>query len=78
MNRTRGARRNSHVRDGRTLVLTTHDDNFARTFATRVVVLAEGVVVEEGDPARVLSDPQHPETRRLLASGNGRPRAERC
>ena len=65
-------------RDGRTLVVTTHDDDFARTFATRVVVLAEGVVVEEGDPGRVLSDPQHPETKRLLASGNGRPRAERC
>jgi ABC-type dipeptide/oligopeptide/nickel transport system ATPase component len=30
------------------------------------VVLAEGVVVEEGPPREVLRHPQHPETRRLL------------
>ncbi|MEA2491935.1 MAG: hypothetical protein QOH21_3727, partial [Acidobacteriota bacterium] len=51
---------------GRTLVLTTHDDDFAREFATRVVVLAEGEVVEEGRPNEVLTRPQHPATRALL------------
>ena len=51
---------------GRTLVLTTHDDDFARDFATRVVILAEGEVVEEGDPAEVLTRPKHPATRTLL------------
>jgi polar amino acid transport system ATP-binding protein len=64
-------------RDGRTLLVTTHDDDFAWRFATRVVVLGEGTVVEEGDPSRVLSAPQHPETRRLLASGE-RPPHGRC
>jgi polar amino acid transport system ATP-binding protein len=64
-------------REGRTLLVTTHDDDFARRFATRVVVLGEGAVVEEGDPAQVLSAPRHPETRRLLASGEGPPRG-RC
>src|SRR5207245_11770669 len=29
---------------GRTLVITTHDDDFARAFATRVVILADGEV----------------------------------
>lgn len=51
---------------GRTLVLTTHDDDFARDFATRVIVLADGEVVEEGDPRDVLTRPQHPATRALL------------
>ncbi|HVR38518.1 MAG TPA: hypothetical protein VMU84_05430, partial [Thermoanaerobaculia bacterium] len=51
---------------GRTLVLTTHDDDFARDFATRVIILAEGEVVEEGDPREVLTRPQHPATRKLL------------
>jgi ABC-type polar amino acid transport system ATPase subunit len=51
---------------GRTLVLTTHDDDFARQFATRVIILAEGEVVEEGDPAIVLTTPGHEATRRLL------------
>ncbi|HEX8153471.1 MAG TPA: ATP-binding cassette domain-containing protein [Thermoanaerobaculia bacterium] len=52
--------------EGRTLVVTTHDDDFVRDFATRVVVLAEGEVVEEGEPRSVLANPRHEETRRLL------------
>jgi ABC-type polar amino acid transport system ATPase subunit len=51
---------------GRTLVMTSHDDDFVRAHATRVVVLASGVVVEEGDPAAVLTRPQHAATRELL------------
>ncbi|MBV8517960.1 MAG: amino acid ABC transporter ATP-binding protein [Acidobacteria bacterium] len=51
---------------GRTLVVTTHDDDFARDFATRVIVLAEGEVVEQGDARSVLTNPQHPATRALL------------
>ena len=52
--------------EGRTLVMTSHDDEFVEQFATRVVVLAGGVVVEEGAPGTVLRQPQHPETKRLL------------
>jgi ABC-type polar amino acid transport system ATPase subunit len=55
--------------DGRTLVVTTHDDDFARDFASRVVILADGEVVEEGVPREVLTHPQHPATRRLLQHG---------
>lgn len=51
---------------GRTLVITTHDDDFARDFATRVIVLADGEVVEEGDPREVLTQPKHPATRAFL------------
>lgn len=51
---------------GRSLLLTCHDDDFVRDFATRVVVLADGVVVEQGDPQRVLTTPTHEATRRLL------------
>ena len=51
---------------GRTLVVTTHDDDFARAFANRVVILADGEVVEEGDARAVLTNPQHPATKRLL------------
>jgi ABC-type polar amino acid transport system ATPase subunit len=54
------------TRGGRTLIVTTHDDDFARDFASRVVILAEGEVVEEGDPKEVLSNPQHAATRALL------------
>ncbi len=54
------------TRGGRTLVVTTHDDDFARAFAQRAVILADGEVVEEGDARAVLTNPQHPATRRLL------------
>jgi ABC-type polar amino acid transport system ATPase subunit len=52
--------------EGRTLVMTSHDDEFVRAFATRVLVLADGCVVEEGVPSDVLTNPQHPATRELL------------
>jgi polar amino acid transport system ATP-binding protein len=51
---------------GRALVMTSHDDDFVRDFATRVVVLADGEVVEHGDPHVVLNSPQHPATQELL------------
>jgi polar amino acid transport system ATP-binding protein len=51
---------------GRTLVVTTHDDDFARDFATRVIILAEGEVVEQGNAREVLTNPQHPATKALL------------
>jgi polar amino acid transport system ATP-binding protein len=52
--------------DPRLLLITCHDDDFVRDFATRVVVLADGRVVEAGDPAVVLTAPAHEATRRLL------------
>ena len=54
------------VATGRSLLLTCHDDDFVRDFATRVVVLADGQVVEQGDPQTVLTAPAHEATRRLL------------
>ena len=43
--------------EGRTLVVTSHDDDFVRDFATRLVVMAEGRVVEEGPAREVLAEP---------------------
>ena len=54
------------AQSGRALVMTSHDDDFVREFATRVVVLANGEVVEHGDPHAVLTTPQHASTRELL------------
>jgi polar amino acid transport system ATP-binding protein len=60
------------AKSGRALVMTSHDDDFVRDFATRVVVLADGEVVEQGDPQSVLTSPQHPATRELLQLGRAR------
>ncbi|MGE0460993.1 MAG: amino acid ABC transporter ATP-binding protein [Vicinamibacterales bacterium] len=51
---------------GRTLLLTSHDDDFVRDFASRVIILAGGRLVEQGDPHQVLEHAQHEETRELL------------
>jgi ABC-type polar amino acid transport system ATPase subunit len=52
---------------GRTLLAATHDDDFVRDYADRVVVMAGGLVVEQGRPADVLSSPTHEATRQLLS-----------
>ena len=54
------------ARQGRGLLIATHDVEFAHAHADRVLVLAEGAVVEEGTAAKVLSQPTHPATRELL------------
>jgi polar amino acid transport system ATP-binding protein len=56
---------------GRTLIIATHDVPFALSLATRVVVLANGCVVEDGPSGEVLTRPSHPATRALL-QGNGK------
>jgi ABC-type polar amino acid transport system ATPase subunit len=53
---------------GRTLLLATHDVDFAREYATRVLVLAGGTIVEDGPPGEVLVQPRHPATVQLLQS----------
>jgi ABC-type polar amino acid transport system ATPase subunit len=52
---------------GRTLLAATHDDDFVRDYADRVIVMADGLVVEEGRPAEVLASPKHVATRQLLS-----------
>ncbi len=50
---------------GRGLLVATHDTDFARDFADRIVILSEGVVAEEGPPD-ILRNPTHPATQALL------------
>jgi len=53
---------------GTAIAFITHDLGIVRRFATRVYVMREGVVVENGPAAKVLSAPEHPYTQRLLAA----------
>lgn len=52
---------------GTALVIVTHEIGFAREVADTVVFLDGGVIVEQGPPAAVLDNPQHPRTRAFLS-----------
>jgi polar amino acid transport system ATP-binding protein len=54
------------ARDGMTMLVVTHEMQFAREVGDRVVFMDEGRIVEEGIPADVLDRPQEERTRRFL------------
>lgn len=58
------------AREGRAILIATHDVDFARDHADRVAVLADGRIAEEGPAARVLGSPTHDATRALLHHGH--------
>ncbi|HEX8234405.1 MAG TPA: amino acid ABC transporter ATP-binding protein [Abditibacteriaceae bacterium] len=55
------------AREGRTMLVATHEMSFAREAASRVLFLDEGVVVEEGPPGQVLEAPRQERTRTFLS-----------
>lgn len=56
------------ARDGMTMVVVTHEMDFAREMGDRVVFMDDGVIVEEGIPDQVLSHPVHERTRKFLSA----------
>ena len=54
-------------RDGLTLLVVTHEIGFAHRAADRVLVLADGKIIEDGPPAQVIDNPQNPRTRQFLS-----------
>jgi len=54
------------ARDGMTMVVVTHEMNFARDVADTVVFMDGGVVVESGPPEQVIRNPQHQRTKSFL------------
>ena len=53
---------------GQTMIVVTHEMQFAREVADRVVFMADGVVVEDGTPAEVFDHPKHERTRDFLGN----------
>lgn len=54
------------ARDGRGLLIATHDVDFSRAVADDILVLSDGSIVEGGPAGEVLTSPRHPATVELL------------
>ncbi len=53
--------------DGMTMLVVTHEIGFAREVADEIVFMADGAIVEQGDPDTMLTRPSNPRTREFLA-----------
>lgn len=51
---------------GTTMLIATHEMNFARDVAQQIVFLEKGVLVEQGTPEQVFNAPRHEATRKFL------------
>lgn len=54
--------------DGHTMIVVTHEMEFAKNVADKVVFMADGEVAEEGTPSDLFGNPQNPKTRAFLAN----------
>jgi ABC-type polar amino acid transport system ATPase subunit len=54
------------AREGMTMVVVTHEIGFARGVASRVLMMDEGQIIEDGAPAQFFSSPSQERTRRFL------------
>jgi polar amino acid transport system ATP-binding protein len=55
------------AREGMTMIVVSHEMGFAREVANRVIMMDEGVVVEEGTPDQVFSAPTQDRTKTFLS-----------
>lgn len=54
------------AQEGTTMLVVTHEMGFAREVADRVVVMAEGKIIEEGVPDELFREPKDPRTKALI------------
>jgi ABC-type polar amino acid transport system ATPase subunit len=52
--------------EGSTMVVVTHEMQFARDVSDRVVFISDGVIVEQGDPEEIFKQPKHERTKLFL------------
>ncbi|MBQ7821533.1 MAG: amino acid ABC transporter ATP-binding protein [Clostridia bacterium] len=54
--------------DGMTMVIVTHEMNFARKVADRIIFMSDGLICEEGTPEQFFTNPNHPKLKQFLQS----------
>lgn len=53
-------------KEGMTMVIVTHEMEFARTISSRVFYMDEGIIYEEGSPTQIFDNPQKEKTRAFI------------
>jgi ABC-type polar amino acid transport system ATPase subunit len=54
------------AKDGMTMLVVTHEMGFAREVADRVLVMADGEIIEDSKPDNLFSTPKDPRTKALI------------
>jgi ABC-type polar amino acid transport system ATPase subunit len=52
---------------GTTMIVVTHEMGFARKAANRVVMMDDGLIIEEGPPEHFFEEPEHERTKQFLS-----------
>ena len=55
------------ARSGMTMVVVTHEMGFARSVATRILFMDEGIIAEQNEPEAFFTNPQNPRLREFLS-----------
>jgi ABC-type polar amino acid transport system ATPase subunit len=53
--------------EGMTMIVVTHEMGFAKEVGSRLIFMDEGLVVEDGMPEQVFTNPQHPRTKEFFS-----------
>jgi polar amino acid transport system ATP-binding protein len=56
--------------EDRTMIIVTHEMEFARNVSDKVIFMADGVIEEMGTPEEVFNHPKSDKTRAFLAAGD--------
>ena len=54
------------AKSGKTMIIVTHEMNFARSISNRIFYMDEGGIYEEGTPEEIFDNPKYPKTRRFV------------
>lgn len=54
------------ARQKQTMLIVTHEMQFAREIADRVIFMNEGMIIDQGDPEKIFANPQDPRTKLFL------------
>lgn len=58
--------------DNMTMLVVTHEMEFARHVSNQVAVMVDGSIIEQDSPEKIMSDPEHARTKKFLSAVLGR------